>query len=416
MVHAPDVSGEGFFRETICATRRVPASPVGRNTRQMVQVRVADYLHYFAAAGTADFDVWHAQDGISGNVLAALKGDGRIAGFARTVHHVDSFTDPILAAMQRTSITAADALLVVSPLWRDWLETELDRRAAIVGNGVDLGRFATPPDETDTELRAQLALPEGVPVFLSVGGVEARKNTIRILEAFAIARRVHRQARLVIAGGASLLDHGSYQAAFAGALAASGLPEGAVVVTGPLPQRLMPALYRAATLLVFPSVKEGFGLVVLEAMANGVPVLTSRIRPFTDYLDEDDVIWCDPHDTASIADGMTVGMQPAHRARLTERGLARAAAHGWDAVAARHLAAYENLIGFVARGLGPRAYPSRRPDAAVAPQRVGARNKSAHDEGSGTPATPTFVARGLVPRVYPLGHQRMTIKGWPCLK
>ena len=51
----------------------------------------------------------------------------------------------------------------------------------------------------------------------------------------------------------------------------------------------MPALYRAADALVFPSVKEGFGLVVLEAMASGVPVVTSRIAPFTEYLGDGDV-------------------------------------------------------------------------------------------------------------------------------
>jgi len=362
VVHAPDVSGEGFFRETICRTVRVLASPAGHDTRRMVEIRVADYLRHFAAVGTAGFDVWHAQDGISGNALAALKRDGRIPGFARTVHHVDSFADPALSSMQRTAIAAADQLFVVSPLWRDWLAAEMSRRAAIVGNGVDLGRFATPPDETDAELRAQLALPDGVPVFLSVGGVEGRKNTIRILEAFITARQTWPRARLVIAGGASLLDHGSYQAAFARALAGSGLPEGAVIVTGPLPQRLMPALYRAATTLLFPSVKEGFGLVVLEAMANGVPVLTSRIQPFTDYLGADDVVWCDPHDTSSIIAGIAAGMQPERRALLSERGRACAAAHGWTEVAARHIAGYESLLE-TTLSAGARATMKRHADA-----------------------------------------------------
>ena len=344
VVHAPDVSAEGFFRETVCGTVRVPASPAGSDTRQMVELRVADYLRHFGAVGTAGFDVWHAQDGISGNALAALKRSNRIPGFARTVHHVDTFGDPALAAMQRTSISTADQLFVVSPLWRDWLATELDHHAAIVGNGVDLGRFAALPDETDAELRAHLALPGDAPVFLSVGGVESRKNTIRILEAFAIACRDHPQARLVVAGGASLLDHGSYQAEFARARAASGLPEDAVLVTGPLPQRLMPALYRAATLLLFPSVKEGFGLVVLEAMAAGVPVLTSRIQPFTDYLEEGDVVWCNPHDTSSIAAGIKAAMQPGRRALLTARGLIRAASHSWAKVATRHLDVYRNML------------------------------------------------------------------------
>ena len=344
VVHAPDVTGLGFFRETICETVRVAASPAGRDTRQMVETRVTDYLRHFALAGTEDFDVWHAQDGISGNALAALKRNGRVPAFARTIHHVDTFADPVLAAMQRMSIAEADELFVVSPLWRDWLTSGLGRHAAIVGNGVDIARFATPPDETDAELRAELALPEGVPVFLSIGGVEGRKNTIRSLEAFIIAQRSWPEARLVVAGGASLLDHGSYQTAFAQALAESALPDGAVIVTGPLPQRLMPALYRAATLLLFPSVTEGFGLVVLEAMAAGLPVLTSRIRPFTDYLREDDVIWCDPHDTASIAAGITAGMQPGRRAVLRARGLVRAAAHGWAEVATRHLEVYARML------------------------------------------------------------------------
>ena len=68
----------------------------------------------------------------------------------------------------------------------------------------------------------------------------------------------------------------------------------AVVCLGPVPDADMPALYRLADALVFPSVKEGFGLVVLEAMASGMPVVTSRIAPFTEYLDDDDVVWCDP--------------------------------------------------------------------------------------------------------------------------
>ena len=72
----------------------------------------------------------------------------------------------------------------------------------------------------------------------------------------------------------------------------------------------MPALYRAADALVFPSVKEGFGLVVLEAMASGIPVVTSRIAPFTEYLGDDDVFWCEPDDVESIAAAMTASLDP----------------------------------------------------------------------------------------------------------
>jgi glycosyltransferase-like protein len=346
-VHAPDVSGRGFFRDTLCGTVLVPATPAGRDTRQMVEIRVDDYLRYFARPETAHFDIWHAQDGISANALARMKTAGRIARFARTVHHVDHFADPGLAALQRNAIGAADRLLVVSSLWRDWLALEMGRTAVVVGNGVDRDRYSPMADGIDAPLRAHLALPPEAPLLLAIGGVEARKNTIRILQAFAIARQSWPEARLVIAGGASLLDHDAYQAAFARALAASSLPSGAVIILGPVPQRWMPALYRAATMLVFPSVKEGFGLVVLEAMASGLPVLTSRILPFTDYLGEDDVVWCDPDDVASIAAGMAAAMPLETRAGLRERGFVRAAAHSWTHVATKHLDVYESLLEHV---------------------------------------------------------------------
>src|SRR4029077_257910 len=132
--------------------------------------------------------------------------------------------------------------------------------------------------------------------------------TIRLLEAFRTIHAQHPSSRLIIAGGASLLDHNAFQAVFAQRLAQSGLPGGAIIRTGPWPQELMPALYRAATTLVFPSTKEGFGLVVLEAMASGVPVVTSRVAPFTEYLGDNDVIWCDPFNPAVIAEAMSASL------------------------------------------------------------------------------------------------------------
>ncbi len=342
-VHAPDASGGGFFRHTRCATVNLAASPAGRNVTAMVETRVADFVRHFETAGRRNFDVWHAQDGISGNALATLKERGLIAGFARTVHHVDTFADPRLSALQARAIVSADRLFAVSGLWRDRLAREFGRIAYLVGNGVDTERFSQAADTNDADLRLFLNVPTGVRVFLAIGGIEKRKNTIGILNAFRIVHAGHPAFCLVIAGGASLLDHDAYQAEFAAALAASGLPEGVVIRAGALPQALMPALYRAADALVFPSIVEGFGLVVLEAMASGVPVVTSRIAPFTEYLGDGDVLWCDPDNPASIAAAMTSALETSVRDAVIARGLALAARHHWTTTAHAHIPAYEAL-------------------------------------------------------------------------
>jgi glycosyltransferase-like protein len=343
-VHAPALAGGSFFRSTLCHTVCVAASPVGPDVAGMVRARIADYVRHFEQPKNRSFDVWHAQDGISGNALAVLKQRRLISSFARTVHHVDTFDDERLCNLQRRAITTADRLFVVSRLWQNWLARELDRRSILVGNGVDTQRYSPVPDATDIALRGRLDLQNNkAPVFLVIGGVEERKNSLAVLRAFAIVRAQIPSSRLVIAGGASLLDHNAYQAGFATALTQSALPMGALIQTGPLPQALMPALYRAATCLVFPSTREGFGLVVLEAMASGVPVVTSRIAPFTEYLEDGDVLWCEPFDIDTIAAAMVQSLDRPRRQQLTWRGLRRAAQYDWARTAHAHLAAYDEL-------------------------------------------------------------------------
>lgn len=342
VVHAPDAAGAGFFRPTLCGTVSVPVSPVGKDVTAMVETRIGDYLRYFEVASNRRFDVFHAQDGISANALAALKERGLIERFVRTVHHVDTFKDPCLQALQRKAIVSADRHFVVSKTWRERLAADFGIDAAVVGNGVDTTRFSPHADGREDALRRRLALGDG-PILLSVGGIEARKNTLGILAAFVSWRSRHPTAQLIIAGGASLLDHDAYRQRFGGMLAASGLPRGAVVETGPMAQADMPALYRIADALAFPSLNEGFGLVVLEAMASGLPAIVSKIAPFTEYLGEDEAVWCDPADTASIAGGFTIALEEPLRSRLIQRGLNVAARHEWRHTARAHLATYEAM-------------------------------------------------------------------------
>lgn len=339
VLHAPDATGAGFFRAPCCRAVAFPARPAPAGTTALVEQRIADYARHFEAAGTDGFDLFHAHDGISGNALATLKGRGLIAGFVRTVHHVDAFADPRLAELQARSIREADGWFTVSRTWQAHLAEAFGIAAELSGNGVDGQRFRPAPDGSEDALRARLGLRAG-PVFLSIGGVEARKNTQRILDAFLQVRSLRPDAQLVVAGGASLLDHDGYQAGFRAALAGAGPMAGSVHVTGPLADGDMAALYRLADALVFASVKEGFGLCVLEAMASGVPVIVSSIAPFTEYLGPYDALWCDPLRAPSIADAMALALRPSVRGGLVRRGLDVAARHDWDRVARAHLPLY----------------------------------------------------------------------------
>lgn len=341
-LHAPDATGDGFFRSPSCDTAsfRVQASPPEMTA--MVEQRIADYVRYFETAEHRDFDVFHAHDGISGNALATLKERGLISGFTRTIHHIDHFEDPRIMALQDRAINRADAFLTVSSLWQTVLRDEHGIESVVVGNGVDKLRFAPAWSGEQTELRDRIGLHSG-PVFLSIGGIEARKNTLGILDAFRQLRAVKPDAQLVIAGGVSLLDHQDYRSEFQSHLRALRSDAAAVHIIGAVSDDDMPNLYRLADALVFPSLKEGFGLVVLEAMASGVPAIVPSIAPFTEYLGSEDALWCDPRHSASIAEAMALALVPQIRERLIPRGLEVAGRFSWQRVAEAHLSNYSKL-------------------------------------------------------------------------
>lgn len=343
VVHAPAFPGQRFFRAPDCETALVPASACGAGLATLVETRIGDYLAHFEDPAHGRFDIYHAHDGISGNALAALKERGTIPGFARTVHHIDAFDDPSIEALQTRSIVAADRHFTVSRVWQVALKGSFRLDATIVGNGVDRRIFTPRRDGREIGLRQSLGLGDG-PILLAVGGVEARKNTLRMLQAFRQLRAIRPDAQFVIVGGASLLDHSDYQAAFASELASDPETARSVVLAGPQPQADMPALYRLADALVFASVKEGFGLVALEALACGTPVVISHIAPFTEHFSDGDVVWCDPQEPGSIANAMAAVLTPDLRRALERRREATLAPHRWDNCAAAHLPVYESLV------------------------------------------------------------------------
>lgn len=342
MLHALD-DGGGFFRTPRCPYRTIAVAPEAGGIVSLVESRIAAYIAALEGShGT--FDIHHAHDGISGNALATLVERGAIDAFVRTVHHADDFSDPTLAELQTRSIRDARGVFVVSDLWRDEVRSRFGIDASRVTNGVDATRFVPISGRERARIRRRFGIA-GSPVYLAVGGIEARKNTLGILDAFARVRARQPGAQLVVAGGASVFDHRAYRRRFAARAQTLGLEIGsAVIVLGVVGDREMPGLIASADALVFPSLLEGFGLVVLEALACEVPVVTSAIAPFTEYVGAEEVELVDPADPESIASGMLAAIEPERRARRIIAGRAVVDRFSWAASARIHIARYEEMV------------------------------------------------------------------------
>jgi glycogen synthase len=224
----------------------------------------------------------------------------------------------------------------VSETWTSRMRRTYGVEAMTVTNGIDPSRYGTQTDST--ALKERFGIGEG-PVVLAVGGMEERKNTLMLLEAFAMLRTRRPSAHLVLAGGASLLDHDAYARRCIERIAELGIAAG-VVVTGPLDDADMPALFQLADVVSMISLREGFGLVVLEALASRRPVVVSNIAPFTEYLDARTCVFANPHDASDIASALndTQGVDfetavPALLERFT-----------WHASARRHLDIYRQWL------------------------------------------------------------------------
>jgi glycosyltransferase-like protein len=268
----------------------------------------------------------------------------------RTVHHIDDFVSPALIECQNHSIYRPDHRLVVSQYWRQRLAAELGLEATVIYNGVDDNRFQPASPAERAFARAKLGLQDQI-VFLNIGGIEPRKNSLRLLHAFQVARRElaaqGRASVLLMAGGDTLLDYAPYRAEFYQALEQSDLQvDRDIFLLGVMPEADLPLLYQAADVLAFPSVKEGWGLVVLEAMAAGVPVLTSDLPVFREYLmSEENALLVDPLDERAIAAGMLRLVEDeALRHRLAAVGPQTAKRFSWTATAEAHVDYYRAIL------------------------------------------------------------------------
>jgi glycosyltransferase-like protein len=339
--------GASFFRPIRCRVELIAAGEAPADRARLVGQRVGEFIDGLRSRDL-EHDVFHAQDCLAASALLGLG----LRPVVRTVHHVDRFEDPYLANCQRRSVLEADVVLSVSRFTQKQVFAEFNRRTAVVRNGVDASRFARPVASEGRSILADFGVGPDDIVILSVGGVEPRKNTRRCLA--AVARLYAKCPRIswVIVGGDSIWDHSEYAARFDADVAA--LPAALalrIVRPGPVGDDDLTELYRESDILLGPSLLEGFGLAVLEAMAAGTCVVVPGREPFTEYLDRRSAAFVDPESVDSIADTLVdLVLDPGRRADLQRSAARRAARFTWERCALSHSLPYEAAWAACRRG------------------------------------------------------------------
>jgi glycosyltransferase involved in cell wall biosynthesis len=175
------------------------------------------------------------------------------------------------------------------------------------------------------------------PFILYVGTLEPRKNLLRLVRAFAGMKKRGLPHKLVMVGQA-----GWHCKPIFAEVERLNLTQD-VMFTGYVPFEDLPALYSAAESMAFPSLYEGFGLPVIEAMACGTPVVTSNSSSLAE-VGQGAALLVDPLSTEAIADALaSIHMDPAVRHDLSGRGICRAEEFTWERSARLTLQVYEEV-------------------------------------------------------------------------
>ncbi len=363
-IYALNKDNIGFHRPLDCPSKLVPTKPVADKqlllrkqdcfkgeiedrdldpVDELIKQRIQEFIAYLSLE-SEKYDIYHSQDCISANALKVLRDRGTIPHFIRTVHHIDKFNSPYLQACHDRSILEPDLCLCVSKYWQQQLQQQYQIDTSVVINGVDTQRFSSQMNSKEAELKQQLGI-KGNPVYLTIGGIEPRKNSLKLLEAFLEVLKIHPQAQLIIAGGETLFDYEPYRLKFFNFAKQNNIKIAeSLILPGVMADENIPVLYRCADVFVFPSVKEGWGLVLLEAIASRLPIITSNIPPFTEFLDDKSALLVDPNSSKNIAIAMLNILNKNLAQKLIENSADIPSQYSWQKSAQMHLKHYSKLL------------------------------------------------------------------------
>ncbi|MEV6339320.1 MSMEG_0565 family glycosyltransferase [Nocardia vinacea] len=317
--------GDSAFFRPVDPSVHLEVVPFEANVSETVGQRIIRSITVLRKAfRPGDYDIVHAQDCISANAVGHC---------IRTIHHLDQFTTPELAACHERAIVQPYARICVSAAVAEEVRAGWGFEPTVIPNGVEYERFAAAAGTGAIQSTRRAAWRERLgPYALAVGGIEPRKGSLDLLEAFAVFARDAPEQQLVIAGGETLFDYRRYRAEFDARATELGIEP---VILGTVEHTELPALVAAASVLPFLSTKEGFGLAAMEALAAGTPVV-ARDLPVLREVFADAIEYASTPETMARAMASAIVPDTARR----NRGRRLAAEFSWDTAASAHLDFY----------------------------------------------------------------------------
>jgi len=330
----------GFFR-TVDPRVRLRLIDFPDVADETVTDRIIRSIDALATAfARAEYDIVHAQDCISANAVGPC---------IRTIHHLDQFTTPVLAECHERAIVEPYARICVSAAVAAEVRAGWGLTPTVIPNGVQAGRFIAAAAADAQASAARRAWTDRLGDYiLAVGGIEPRKGSIDLLDAYHLVAQDHPDLTLVFAGGETLFDYRDYRAAFDALGHDLGVQP---VVLGPVDDATLPALVAAARVFAFPSTKEGFGLAAMEALAAGRPVVARDLPVLREVFGDTVEYASDPAELATaIERSLTVDMSRSHPGRALAQSMT------WRDCARSHVEFYAaHLPRRSARGPGRRS-------------------------------------------------------------
>lgn len=329
--HLPALEGVTFRRSFAPWVPKLPNSLFA--LQRPFTLRDFDLVHYMDSRPPLDFPIGRTPKVITQHGFSVLTFGGPMQAARRYIYLNKALLR--LAPYADLTLTASESerqeLLRLAPMDPE--------RVIAIHHGVDHERFVPPADLERTRVVVSESFGIETPYVLYVSNHQRKKNTERLIRAFALVAEEEPDVSLVLTGW-----HTPHFRLVLELIESLSLLS-RVNVLGHVPDDVLPSLYGAANAFALPSLHEGFGLPVLEAMACGTPVLTSNVYALPEVAGNAAEL-VDPYSVEEIAGGLLrILRDEGHAGALRERGLVRAREFTWHRAAEQHLEAYEQALG-----------------------------------------------------------------------